>query len=577
MASSHTDEFLARLKGVSETSNGWEARCPCREDDNNPSLSISEDTNTGNILVSCHRGSPCSSKEICESIGLTQASLFSPQKRTKEKLSLTKTYNYTDKDGELLFQKLRYIDTDGRKTFRQRKPDGKGGWEYSLGDTPKVIYNLPAVINAVKEGFPIWVVEGEKDADTLMDMGIIATTMPGGAGKWLPIHTAVLAGAEVEIVADNDEPGMAHAKTVLSELLKAGCEARVWHTPKQKDITDFLSLGGDIDELLLLDEDTPVSTAPVVAAAPVVEVVADSDIFIEAKSKLEQLLLRNDLSPHQLLIKAQNIAMSAGRDKPRDFGRLVSWNEFVSESSDDTYDWVIDDLIERTERVIVVAAEGVGKTMLARQVAILSGCGVHPFTYQRMRQIRTLTVDLENPERIIRRTSREIYSAAFARGYTKNPTAELLIKPSGFDLMKPEDREILERAIEDSKPELLVLGPLYKAFVDPGGRTAEAVAVEVAKYLDYIRDSYQCALWLEHHAPLGESMTNRQLRPFGSAVWSRWPEFGIALTPDISSGVAYTYDVKHFRGARDERPWPTKIKRGRLFPFEVVEYAKVTK
>ena len=577
MASSHTDEFLARLKGVSETSNGWEARCPCREDDNNPSLSISEDTNTGNILVSCHRGSPCSSKEICESIGLTQASLFSPQKRTKEKLSLTKTYNYTDKDGELLFQKLRYIDADGRKTFRQRKPDGKGGWEYSLGDTPKVIYNLPAVINAVKEGFPIWVVEGEKDADTLMDMGIIATTMPGGAGKWLPIHTAVLAGAEVEIVADNDEPGMAHAKTVLSELLKAGCEARVWHTPKQKDITDFLSLGGDIDELLLLDEDTPVSTAPVVAAAPVVEVVADSDIFIEAKSKLEQLLLRNDLSPHQLLIKAQNIAMSAVRDKPRDFGRLVSWNEFVSESSDDTYDWVIDDLIERTERVIVVAAEGVGKTMLARQVAILSGCGVHPFTYQRMRQIRTLTVDLENPERIIRRTSREIYSAAFARGYTKNPTAELLIKPSGFDLMKPEDREILERAIEDSKPELLVLGPLYKAFVDPGGRTAEAVAVEVAKYLDYIRDSYQCALWLEHHAPLGESMTNRQLRPFGSAVWSRWPEFGIALTPDISSGVAYTYDVKHFRGARDERPWPTKIKRGRLFPFEVVEYAKVTK
>jgi replicative DNA helicase len=360
-------------------------------------------------------------------------------------------------------------------------------------------------------------------------------------------------------------------------LSKAGCEARVWHTPKYKDITDFLSLGGDIDELLLLGEDTPVTTAPTIEVAPMVEVVSNPDVFIEARNKLEQLMLRNDLSPHQLLIKAQGIAMSAGRDKPRDFGRLVSWSEFVSESSDDTYDWVIDDLIERTERVIVVAAEGVGKTMLARQVAILSGCGVHPFTYQRMRQVRTLTVDLENPERIIRRTSREIYNAAFARGYTKSPTAELLVKPSGFDLMKPEDREVLERAIEDTKPELLIMGPLYKAFVDPGGRTAEAVAVEVAKYLDYIRDSYQCALWLEHHAPLGESMTNRQLRPFGSAVWSRWPEFGIALTPDISSGMAYTYDVKHFRGARDDRPWPTKIKRGRLFPFEVVEYAKVTK
>lgn len=565
----HTDEFLSRLKGVNETANGWEARCPCRNDDDNPSLSISEDARTGNILVTCHRGSPCTSKEICESVGLTQASLFPPQKRTKEKLDLVKTYDYNDENGTLLFQKLRYVDSGGKKTFRQRKPDGRGGWEYSLGDTPKVLYNLPTVVTAVKDGYPIWVVEGEKDADTLTALGIVATTMPGGAGKWLDIHTKVLAGAEVEIVADNDEPGMAHAKLVHSELVKAGCEARIWRTPRQKDITDFLATDGDIDELVLVDEDT--------LAPPAAEVEIEPDQFAEAKSKLEELLLRNDLSPQQLLVKAQNIALSAGREKPTDFGRLVSWNEFVSESNDDTYDWVIDDLIEKSERVIVVAAEGVGKTMLARQIAILSGCGVHPFTYQRMRQVRTLTVDLENPERIIRRTSRAIYNAAYARGYTKSPTAELLIKPSGLDLMKPEDRGVLERAIEDSKPELLIMGPLYKAFVDPGGRTAEAVAVEVAKYLDYIRDVYQCALWLEHHAPLGESMTNRQLRPFGSAVWSRWPEFGISLTPDISSGLAYTYDVKHFRGARDDRPWPTRIKRGRLFPFEVIEYAKVTK
>lgn len=565
----HTDEFLSRLKGVDETANGWEARCPCRNDDDNPSLSISEDSRTGNILVTCHRGSPCTSKEICESVGLTQAALFPPQKRNKDKLDLVKTYDYTDVDGTLLFQKLRYVDSAGKKTFRQRKPDGRGGWEYSLGDTPKVLYNLPSVTRAVKEGYPIWVVEGEKDADTLTALGIVATTMPGGAGKWLDIHTQALAGAEVEIVADNDEPGIAHAKLVHSELVKAGCEARIWRTPKQKDITDFLATDGDIDELVLVDEDAP--------APPAAEVEIEPDQFAEAKSKLEELLLRNDLSPQQLLVKAQNIALSAGREKPTDFGRLVSWDEFVKESTDDTYDWVIDDLIEKSERVIVVAAEGVGKTMLARQIAILSGCGVHPFTYQRMRQVRTLTVDLENPERIIRRTSRAIYNAAYARGYSKSPTAELLIKPSGLDLMKPEDRGVLERAIEDSKPELLIMGPLYKAFVDPGGRTAEAVAVEVAKYLDYIRDVYQCALWLEHHAPLGESMTNRQLRPFGSAVWSRWPEFGISLTPDISSGLAYTYDVKHFRGARDDRPWPTRIKRGRLFPFEVIEYAKVTK
>lgn len=565
MTLAHTDEFLSRLKGVRETSNGWEARCPCRNDDDNPSLSISEDGATGNILVTCHRGSPCSTKQICDAVGLKQAALFPPQKRVKEKLDLVKTYDYTDENGTLLFQKLRYIDSYGKKTFRQRKPDGKGGWEYSLGDTPKVLYNLPAVLRGVEDGYPIWVVEGEKDADTLIELGIIATTMPGGAGKWLDIHTDALIGAEIELIADNDEPGIAHANMVAEELTKAGCKVNIWSTPSGKDITDYLTLGGDLDELVPLKNSAPASEAP-----------PPGDPFSEAKNKLEALLVRSDLTPQQILVKAQDIALLAARDKPVDFGRLVDWASFVREGGDDSYDWVIDELLERGERVIVVAAEGVGKTMLARQVAILSGCGIHPFTYQKMKQVRTLTVDLENPERIIRRTSTQILNAALSRGYTKSPTAQLLVKPSGLDLLRAEDRMVLETAIEEAKPELLVMGPLYKAFIDPGGRTSEAVAVEVARYLDQIRDVYKCALWLEHHAPLGESMTNRQMRPFGSAVWSRWPEFGIALTQDLG-GSPHVYDVRHFRGARDERPFPTKMRRGKLFPFEVLEYAKVNR
>ena len=568
----HVDEFVSRLKGVRETANGWEARCPCRNDDDNPSLAVGVDKSNGNILVTCHRGSPCTSKEICEAMGVTQASLFAPKNREtvkKNDLTLVKTYDYTDGEGNLLFQKLRYIDGDGKKTFRQRKPDGRGGWEYSLGDTPKVLYNLPMVRKAVAKGFPVWVVEGEKDADTLVAMGLVATTMPGGAGKWLDIHTNELKGAQVDIVADNDEPGRDHAKKVLEELLKAGCDAKVWSTPKQKDVTDFLAIGGSLDELI-----EPELNMTVVVSEP--EPVQPRDVFTDARDKIAELLLRTDLSPQQMVVKANNIATSITHDKPVDFGRLVEWDSFIKEVERDNYEWIIDGLIEKGERVMVVAAEGVGKTMLARQVAILSACGIHPFTYQRMPQVRTLTVDLENPERIIRRTSKNIMTEALKRGYVKNADAHLLIKPAGLDLMSATDRNVLETAIESVKPQLLVMGPLYKAFVDPGNRTSEAIAVEVAKYLDYVRETYGVALWLEHHAPLGESMNNRQLRPFGSAVWSRWPEFGLALTPDITAGMAYTYDVKHFRGARDERQWPTKMKRGNLFPFEVIEFAKVS-
>ena len=395
MPSSHTDEFLARLKGVSETSNGWEARCPCRNDDDNPSLSISEDSNTGNILVSCHRGSPCSSKEICESIGLTQASLFPPQKRNKEKLELTKTYNYTDKDGELLFQKLRYIDGDGKKTFRQRKPDGRGGWEYSLGDTPKVLYNLPALINAVKDGFPIWVVEGEKDANTLIEMGLCATTMPGGAGKWLDIHTETLAGALVEIVADNDTPGKQHAQVVLDELIKVGCDSQIWISPQAKDITDHLSAGLTLADLIPFES---------IVEVPPVE-LSPKDLAI---TRLKEVLNRSDLDSQQKLSKSSLILAASTIVDPGDPGRLIQWNDFIKESSSDKYEWVIPGLLERGERVIVVAAEGVGKTMLARQIALCSSSGVHPFTFQPMKPVVTLTVDLENPERIIRRMSTSI-------------------------------------------------------------------------------------------------------------------------------------------------------------------------
>ena len=297
----------------------------------------------------------------------------------------------------------------------------------------------------------------------------------------------------------------------------------------------------------------------------------------EHLDRLRDLLERDDLSVKQKIVKSNLILASSTVSFVLDTGRLVQWNDFLAESSGETYDWVIPGLLEKSERVIVVAAEGVGKTMLARQVGILSSAGIHPFSFQPMEPIVTLTVDLENPDRIIRRTSRSIASQAMHMGRISRLKAHLLTKPSGMDLLKAADRSILEEALDEIRPDMLVIGPLYKAFVDPGGRTSESVALEIAKYLDTIRTVYRCALWIEHHAPLGTSITSRDLRPFGSAVWSRWPEFGISLQPDPMAMGAYVYDVRHFRGARDERNWPTKMKRGTKFPFEVLEWVNVPK
>lgn len=121
-------DILSRLNGVKGGDGQWSARCPCRNDDNNPSLSVAEEN--GRILMHCHRGSGCDVFKICESIGISVAEIMpddpQPQK-TKSGLTLVATYDYIDKDGQLLFQKLRYLDENGKKTFRQRRPKDGGG------------------------------------------------------------------------------------------------------------------------------------------------------------------------------------------------------------------------------------------------------------------------------------------------------------------------------------------------------------------------------------------------------------------------------------------------------------------
>jgi hypothetical protein len=180
------DDFLGRFEGVKGGNNQWQARCPCRNDDENPSLAIAYKDER--ILVNCFRGaSACNVQEICAEVGVSLNDLF-PDKPKEQKLSKVAEYDYYDEAGELLFQKVRYIDQDGRKTFRQRRPVDGGQWEYSLGDTPKVLYNLPAVRAAIASDTPIYVVEGEKDVESLKSLGYVATTS-GGAANWLYLYT----------------------------------------------------------------------------------------------------------------------------------------------------------------------------------------------------------------------------------------------------------------------------------------------------------------------------------------------------------------------------------------------------
>ena len=162
IANEIVQNFLNRLDNVRVEGDGWSARCPCRTDDHNPSVHVGQGRD-GRVLVTCHRGDGCDVNEICDAVGISISDLFPPKPRQEKKPQLKQvaTYDFRDAQGDLLFQKVRYVDETGRKTFRQRKPDGSGGWTYSLGDTPKVLYRLPEVLAAAKSGGIVWVVEGE--------------------------------------------------------------------------------------------------------------------------------------------------------------------------------------------------------------------------------------------------------------------------------------------------------------------------------------------------------------------------------------------------------------------------------
>jgi hypothetical protein len=244
------DSVLTKLDGARRSGEGWSARCPAHED-RSPSLTVAAGKD-GRILLHCQAG--CSIDAICSALGVDLADLFPPRQKTS-RASTVATYDYTDADGGLLFQVVRYDN----KTFKQRRPDGAGGWSWNLGSVKRVLYRLPEVVEAVAAGKTIFVPEGEKDVDALRAAGEIATCNPMGAGKWRAEHARVLHGAEeVVVVADTDLAGTEHAHTVAESLAGKVGHLLVAHAAIGKDAADHLGAGRTVDELVTVyDSDQP--------------------------------------------------------------------------------------------------------------------------------------------------------------------------------------------------------------------------------------------------------------------------------------------------------------------------------
>ncbi len=167
-------------------------------------------------------------------------------KKSFERWELVRQHEYLDRKRKKLAVKYIYRKPDGSKVASWKRYEGnilvKG-----LNGSKMPLYH---VSNLTDKNKPIFVVEGEKDVETVEKLGFVATTSPNGAGsRWLDEYSKELQGADVIILSDNDEVGMNHGKDCAEKV--APYAKSVKFVPSQA-LYKELQPKGDISDIFYL-------------------------------------------------------------------------------------------------------------------------------------------------------------------------------------------------------------------------------------------------------------------------------------------------------------------------------------
>ncbi len=291
------NDHVSRVKVKSRHGNKVQAFCPCHNDKH---ASLTMTMGRKCTLIYDHAG--CCKEDIVQAMGMQIRDLFydteprSPNWKAyveaREKRRIEAVYNYVSINGAYAFTKIRL---EGKKIIYGKLQNDR--FTYGLGHdvgrkSYKAIYgSLQAINKAIAENRPIFIPEGEKDADTLIKQGYTAFAY-GGVNDWQSDFATLVQGADVYILADNDEAGKRVAETIQNDIKAVTKSSKIIvpmpNTPKA-DITDYFSAGHSKQEFeqMLRQEQSTVKEA-------VREGVAKHDTPIKAQgqqdSRLEQIL-----------------------------------------------------------------------------------------------------------------------------------------------------------------------------------------------------------------------------------------------------------------------------------------------
>ena len=237
-----TDAY-AGIVAALEARDAWtgdpaHAKCPAH-DDHRGSLSVKHGRD--GAVIKCHVG--CATENVMAALGLTMADLYDDNSSRRNGDGIEATYVYEDETGAPLFEVVRLSG----KRFRPRLP---GADRFGIGDTRRVPFRLPRVIEAVQASRIVYSPEGEKDVQAFEAHGEVATCNPFGAGKWTDDLSEWLRGAFVFVVADRDDAGYDHARKVRASLERVGATVVIREAKTGKDASDHFAAGHGVEDFV---------------------------------------------------------------------------------------------------------------------------------------------------------------------------------------------------------------------------------------------------------------------------------------------------------------------------------------
>ena len=359
------------------------------------------------------------------------------------------------------------------------------------------------------------------------------------------------------------------------------------HTSIFQAIANLQAAGNPVDHVTVADELRVMGAK--VDEAYLVTVKAETASATVASAKRYCEIVRRDATARRLMFTARDTLdmLGNGGDPYARAGEIAtdcaqldrvgilpagySTFDALLDEPDEADAWLIPDICYADNRIVIIATEKSGKSVLLRQIAFCASQGVHPFTFKPMDPIRVLVLDLENPKRELKATGfllrHRLVRQLTQEGKEYDPSRLAIFRrPQRIDLRNRHDRGELEAVMESFRPQLVVGGPVYR--MSRMGEDEEGAVYTVGTVqavLDDLRIRYSCALILEHHAPIA-GRKDGPLRGFGGMLWMAWPDVTVSLEASEAEGDQ-RFVVRRPHPERGTYDWPKEFVRSNHWPW----------